>query len=61
MALSLEDLKNMAHTVIEETNGPTHLGTGQIIENPHTVTVTGANTTVIEGDNHGGITQSFGR
>jgi len=59
MALSIEDLKNMASVVIEKTTEPTHVGTGQHLTADDTQSST--NTTVIDGDNHGGIRQSFRR
>ncbi|MGJ5898460.1 hypothetical protein ACSCBZ_41925 [Streptomyces niveiscabiei] len=63
MALSNEDIKNMAKTVIESADGPLNLGGGQQInptsDNP--VIITGSNTTVVDGDNTGGIRLTFGR
>ncbi|ATL29403.1 hypothetical protein [Streptomyces formicae] len=60
MALSIEDLKNMASTVIESTDGPTHLGSGQQVD-MDSESQYGTNANVIDGDNHGSIRQSFGR
>ncbi|WP_328932601.1 MULTISPECIES: hypothetical protein [unclassified Streptomyces] len=60
MALSIEDLKNLATTVIENADGPTHVGTGAQVN----TTAEPQNTnggTVVTGDNHGGIRQTFRR
>ncbi|WP_328681715.1 hypothetical protein [Streptomyces sp. NBC_00343] len=60
MALSIEDLKNLAQTVIENADGPTNVGTGPQVN----TTAEPQNTnggTVVNGDNHGGIRQTFRR
>ncbi|MFF1681571.1 hypothetical protein ACFVYG_36680 [Streptomyces sp. NPDC058256] len=60
MALSIQDLKNMASTVVETTDGPTHVGTGQQITTTDDAPKS-TNTTVVDGDNRGGIRQTFTR
>lgn len=61
MALSSDDLKNMASTVIEHADGPVHVGNGDQINTTPDAPQDGPGTTVINGDNHGGIHQTFHR
>lgn len=57
MALTPQQLAAMATTVVWETDGPTHVGSGE----QHDTTADDATQTgtVVNGDNHGGISQRF--
>lgn len=59
MALSIEQLKSRAANVVEDPDTPTHVGTGQQITT--TEDDGRRHTTIVNGDNHGGIRQTFRR
>ncbi|MFE2693670.1 hypothetical protein [Streptomyces mirabilis] len=50
-------LQGKAEVVVARIDGPAHLGNGEQTDGGPVIT--GEDTTVIDGDNRGGITQSF--
>ncbi|MEU2436588.1 hypothetical protein ABZ595_10340 [Streptomyces rubradiris] len=58
--LSNDDLKKMASTVIEHLDTPAHFGTEESSDSAADRPAA-TNVTVVDGDNHGGIRQTFRR